>query len=315
MKPNNLAWLAGSRLDEISRNRDGSISIRVDVGHLQPYLAKTVGTVTAPASRVGDGTASLELLGCELVSALPQSSESPVTGTPGSDLFFAAFPGSKIRYVDKVGDGILIDCDRGLVHLKYRSVACRHSSGAVLGLDRVAEAGERYWTDRADRALYWWRGDRWAHFTASDWSNLAERWLSEWRQTDRSAWSVEEWQEWTLDGNSESDVSSAVVALSFSAGPSQQWQFILSALDLAESDGELSLIAAGPMEDLLAQNGEKCIDRVEEEAARNPTFAQMLTGVWKNAMTDEVWERVQAIKASGPGPGRGQTGFTDGGRR
>jgi len=55
-------------------------------------------------------------------------------------------------------------------------------------------------------------------------------------------------------------------------------------------------LSAGPLEDLLAMHGPAIIDRVEAEAARDPTFAKLLGGVWQNRMTDEVWARVQAAR-------------------
>jgi hypothetical protein len=55
------------------------------------------------------------------------------------------------------------------------------------------------------------------------------------------------------------------------------------------------VLSAGPLENLLALHGEGFIDRVESEAQRDPSFAKLLGGVWKNRMSDEVWQRVQAV--------------------
>jgi hypothetical protein len=44
-------------------------------------------------------------------------------------------------------------------------------------------------------------------------------------------------------------------------------------------------------------HGADFIDAVEAQVAADPKFARMLGGVWKYMMTDEVWERVQALKA------------------
>jgi hypothetical protein len=53
-----------------------------------------------------------------------------------------------------------------------------------------------------------------------------------------------------------------------------------------------SVLAAGPLEDALAEHGPAIIEEVESRAARDPKFRHLLGGVWKNAMTDEVWDRV-----------------------
>lgn len=55
----------------------------------------------------------------------------------------------------------------------------------------------------------------------------------------------------------------------------------------------LSNLAAGPLEDLLVRNGSKVIDRIEVIAKEDSEFRKCLGGVWQNAMSDELFERVQ----------------------
>jgi hypothetical protein len=54
-------------------------------------------------------------------------------------------------------------------------------------------------------------------------------------------------------------------------------------------------LSAGPVEDLLAKHGESFIGRVEVEARKDPSFATMLGGVWRNSMSDAIWDRLQAV--------------------
>ena len=84
--------------------------------------------------------------------------------------------------------------------------------------------------------------------------------------------------------------------MNFTARPEHQWQFILAAVAHA-SDDELGHIAAGPVEHLLGKYGERHIENVEQRAEADPKFARMLAGVWKYMMTDQVWARVEALKA------------------
>ena len=128
--------------------------------------------------------------------------------------------------------------------------------------------------------------DRWDQLRASDWDAFARSWLAELRggPTD-----------------SEADVGQSVVMMNFTARPEQQWQFILAAIHHA-SDVELGHIAAGPVEHLLGKHGENYIEKVEQRAEADPKFARMLAGVWKYMMTDEVWARVEALKARYPAP-------------
>lgn len=78
--------------------------------------------------------------------------------------------------------------------------------------------------------------------------------------------------------------------------PEAAWSFVLCTLADSRSDDVLSILAAGPMEDLLAKHGDRVIERVEFEAHRNPRFAMLLGGVWKNVIDDAIWKRVTAAR-------------------
>jgi hypothetical protein len=49
------------------------------------------------------------------------------------------------------------------------------------------------------------------------------------------------------------------------------------------------VLSAGPLESLLAGHGEAFIDRIELEAHADPSFAELLGGVWQSRMSDAVW--------------------------
>ncbi|HEY0505043.1 MAG TPA: hypothetical protein VGD42_16290 [Lysobacter sp.] len=76
----------------------------------------------------------------------------------------------------------------------------------------------------------------------------------------------------------------------------EMWQFILAVLARRPSERVLRMLAAGPLEDLLAYAGKFYIDRVELEARRNPAFRHLLGGVWQNRTPDELWRRVEAVR-------------------
>jgi hypothetical protein len=72
---------------------------------------------------------------------------------------------------------------------------------------------------------------------------------------------------------------------------------IIDAIHELDSKQEaVAAFSAGPVEDLLASQGANVIDEMELRARRDPSFAFVLGGVWKNAMTDEVWSRVLACR-------------------
>ena len=82
-----------------------------------------------------------------------------------------------------------------------------------------------------------------------------------------------------------------------SAGDAEKlWRFILAAYGREMSDAAMASLAAGPLEDLLAHHGPAYIGRVEELARSEPRFNLLLGGVWRNAMTEDVWRRVQAAR-------------------
>jgi hypothetical protein len=77
--------------------------------------------------------------------------------------------------------------------------------------------------------------------------------------------------------------------------PEILWAMILTIHKRDQSVHIDQVLSAGPLENLLALHGENFIDRVESEARTDPSFARLLGGVWKNRMTETVWQRVQAV--------------------
>jgi hypothetical protein len=76
--------------------------------------------------------------------------------------------------------------------------------------------------------------------------------------------------------------------------PEELWDIILEILKRDPPTEVIEVLAAGPLEDYIAKLGEKVIDRVEAQAAADPKFKNLLGGVWRNSMSDDVWRRVQA---------------------
>jgi hypothetical protein len=70
-------------------------------------------------------------------------------------------------------------------------------------------------------------------------------------------------------------------------------RFVDAVMDAGPSPLQEGALAAGPLEDLLGSHGEAMIDDIELKARREPRFRRLLTGVWQNAMSDAIWERVQ----------------------
>jgi hypothetical protein len=122
----------------------------------------------------------------------------------------------------------------------------------------------------------------WRRVDKIDLQNLAEAWMNELR---------------TKPEPSETPAADAVVLMNFTASAEQQWTFLLFAVEAAQADEELGHIAAGPFEHLLGWHGPAYIDAVEARAISDPKFARMTTSAWQYKMSDDVWQRVQAIQA------------------
>ncbi len=77
--------------------------------------------------------------------------------------------------------------------------------------------------------------------------------------------------------------------------PENALDLVLTILKLKPNIETIEALAAGPLEEVLAQHGPSIIERVEEEVKSNQSFAKLLGGVWKNAMSPDVWARVQNV--------------------
>ena|ERR1035437_5310286 len=80
------------------------------------------------------------------------------------------------------------------------------------------------------------------------------------------------------------------------ADPEAAWEAVLRIMQHELSEEQISLLAAGPVEDLLAWHGAQFIDRIEAEAQRSPAFAHVLGGVWRRDFPQEIWQRVEAAR-------------------
>jgi hypothetical protein len=78
--------------------------------------------------------------------------------------------------------------------------------------------------------------------------------------------------------------------------PEIAWRAIIEISRRSLTDEQKSLLAAGPLETLLAWHGAAFIDRIVGEATHNPRFNHLLGGVWRHDMPEEIWERILWIR-------------------
>lgn len=77
--------------------------------------------------------------------------------------------------------------------------------------------------------------------------------------------------------------------------PENCWLFIVDVIDDIHEEQILANLGAGILEDVLVHHGEILIDRVEKLAAQDLKFKKTLSCVWKNRISDEVWNRIQPL--------------------
>ena len=78
--------------------------------------------------------------------------------------------------------------------------------------------------------------------------------------------------------------------------PAAAWEIILEILRRDQSDRIYENLSAGPLEDLLANHGPEFIAKVEARALVDPAFRELLGGVWRNAIRQDVWDRLEAAR-------------------
>jgi hypothetical protein len=77
--------------------------------------------------------------------------------------------------------------------------------------------------------------------------------------------------------------------------PESAWRVIDLIWRRDQSDFMLAHLAAGPVEDMLVRHGAAFIERIYETARKEPVFRKMLGAVWRNSITEPVWQRLKQI--------------------
>ena len=119
----------------------------------------------------------------------------------------------------------------------------------------------------------------------SEWETLIAAWIAAEESGKRESDYDPAW--WAVDG---------VIMWHIDEKHEALWEFITRTFERPMSDKTFAMIAAGPLEDLLADYGNIYIDRIEELARKSPRFNYLLGGVWKNSSNDEVWQRVEKAR-------------------
>jgi hypothetical protein len=90
----------------------------------------------------------------------------------------------------------------------------------------------------------------------------------------------------------------AVTDFVHSRPAAEVWELVLELLDRANED-EVSLVIAGPLEDLVRRHGTVLVSEIEQRAAADEYFRWALGGIWlsRGELPDDVLDRI--VRASG----------------
>jgi hypothetical protein len=116
-----------------------------------------------------------------------------------------------------------------------------------------------------------------------DIEHLSQEWIkAEARDTDSS-----NYNHWAVD---------YVIDLPLEGKYDELWNFIRCTYTKEISDKVIEVLAAGPVEDLLANAGENYIEQIGTLSRKDPKFKDLLGGVWQNSMSDSLWGKFCEIR-------------------
>jgi hypothetical protein len=119
--------------------------------------------------------------------------------------------------------------------------------------------------------------------TSEEINGLTDRWIQFWEKRESDKKILDEYLDEMLSPAYECD-------------PEILWLFVQNTYKRDLPERLVAILAAGPVEELLAYHGAQFIDRIEQEARRNTDFMHLLGGVWRNAITKEVWGRIEKCR-------------------
>lgn len=78
--------------------------------------------------------------------------------------------------------------------------------------------------------------------------------------------------------------------------PEAAWDAVKRLSLRALTRQQMALLAGGPIEKLLSLHGVHFIERLEHEAQLNPRIKDILGGVWRSDISEDVWLRVCRLR-------------------
>nr|WP_294841164.1 hypothetical protein [uncultured Methylotenera sp.] len=118
-------------------------------------------------------------------------------------------------------------------------------------------------------------------------TEIAEEWIQKWSAPETPAIGpgMESVLDWELPREQPALCLSAILE-------------VLSRIDGSKPNQLLSVLAAGPLEDLLNYNGDAVVDEIDSLARKSPEFRLLLNGVWNSDIKPSILARLAKYRGN-----------------
>ncbi len=127
--------------------------------------------------------------------------------------------------------------------------------------------------------------------TEQELETIVDEWIAYWKEDDAPPTKYDPETGFSID-----TVRDTILDWQIKNEHEQLWRFVVSAYRRDLDDRRFALLAAGELEDLIADFGEIYIDRIEELSRKDPKFRSLLGGVWRSSSKPEVWKRIELVR-------------------
>jgi hypothetical protein len=77
--------------------------------------------------------------------------------------------------------------------------------------------------------------------------------------------------------------------------PEYAWKIIIEIYENNPGEKIISNVAAGPLEDLLVNNGNFVLKWVNQYCLNNADFVNVLKMVWRNEISEDIWNELDGL--------------------
>ena len=87
---------------------------------------------------------------------------------------------------------------------------------------------------------------------------------------------------------------------SYNQDPEKALAYIVLAAARSDSEGFISFMACGPLEDVLSKPSPDLLERIADEARKSARFRWMLNHPFKTAISTEAWKAIEKFRIPRP---------------